>query len=232
VSPLTPYLALAALPVAFVLGFAFNPIEFTWAFHHGLKPMPEHVSDRAATVSRYGNFVGDGLILSSIAFLGLRNSIAASRLGLHFDKWKTNTVLGITAGAMLFAIQALVSRSIPRDSSSPFSYHVRRGPVLLWVFIFIVGAFSEELWIAFCLITLITTRHSTPISIAITVIVFAAVHYGYRLFGVLAVALKGTISALLFLSSGSVLPMFFFHFVGNLGSLYWARKRQTETMTN
>ena len=59
---------------------------------------------------------------------------------------------------------------------------------------------------------------------AITVIVFAAVHYGYRLGGVIAIAMKGVVSALLFLWGGSLIPMFLFHFIGHLGSLYWARR--------
>ena len=62
----TPFLALAALPVAFVLGFSFNPIEFSWAVRHGLKPMPEKVRRRAAVISRYANFLGDALIVSFV----------------------------------------------------------------------------------------------------------------------------------------------------------------------
>ena len=111
-----------------------------------------------------------------------------------------------------------------RGRSGPFAYHVRRGSVALWVLIFLAGAFSEELWIAFCLAVLITALHSTFLSVAITVIVFAAVHYGYRLGGVIAIAMKGVVSALLFLWGGSLIPMFLFHFIGNLGSLYWARR--------
>ena len=229
-SPLTPYLALAIMPVACVLGFAFNPIEFTWAFKHGLKPKPEKVLSRAATVSRYANILGDALILSSISFLELKNSIPAERLGLHLHKWKTSFALGVAAGGLLIVTQGLMTQFISRNSLNPFPCHVRKGSVLLWVSIFIAGAFSEEIWIAFCLITLIATGHSNMISIAMTVIVFAAVHYGYRLFGVFAVALKCVISALLFLYSGSLIPMCLFHFIGNLGSLYWARTRRGENL--
>jgi hypothetical protein len=222
-SSLTPYLALAAFPIAFLLGFALNPIEFSWAFHHGLEPMPEEVRDRAAAISRYVNFLGDALILGFVVVLALRNSIVAARVGLHLDKWKTNIALGIAGGVLLIVLQGLMVKSIPRGTSSPFACRVRRGSVLLWVFIFIAGAFSEELWIAFCLVALTTTGHSVPLSAAITVAVFAAVHYGYRLGGAVAVALKGVVSVLLFLWFGSLIPMFLFHCIGNLGSLYWAR---------
>jgi membrane protease YdiL (CAAX protease family) len=212
-----------ALPVAFLLGFSFNPVDFLWSFHHGLEPMPEEVRERAATIGRYANFLGDALILGFVAVLALRNSLAAARLGLHLYQWKTNAVLGVAAGVLLILMQRLVSKSTPRNSSHPFVYQARRGSVLLWVFIFIVGAFSEELWIALCLVTLAITGHSTSVSVALTAIVFAAVHYGYRL-GAFAVALKGIMAALLFLWSGSLILTFLFHFIGNLGSLYRARQ--------
>ncbi len=224
-SLLTPYLALAAFPFSFLLGFAFNPIQISWAVHHGLNPMPEEMRDRAETVNRYANFLLDALLVGFVAVLVLRNSVAAARVGLHLDKWRTNAALGITAGVLLILLQGLMIKSIPLGTSNRFPYHVRRGSALLWVFIFIAGAFSEELWIAFCLVALMTTGHSMPVSIAITVIVFGGVHYGYGFGGALAVALKGVVSALLFLWCGSLIPMFLYQFIGNFGSFYWARNR-------
>ena len=156
-SSLTPYLALMALPVAFLLGFSFNPVDFLWSFHHGLDPMPEDVRERAAKIGRYACFLGDGLILGFVVILALKNSLAPARLGLHFHNWQTNAALGVTAGILLILMQRLVGKSTPRHSSHPFVYQARRGSVLLWVFIFIVGAFSEELWIALCLVTLTIT---------------------------------------------------------------------------
>jgi membrane protease YdiL (CAAX protease family) len=211
------------LPVAFLLGFSFNPVDFLWSFHHGLDPMPEDVRKRAATIGRYACFLGDGLILTFVVILALKNSLAPARLGLHLHNWQTNAALGVISGILLILMQHLVGKSTPRNSSHPFVYQARRGSVLLWVFIFIVGAFSEELWIALCLVTLTITRHPTSLSVALTAIVFAAVHYGYR-FGAFAVALKGIMSALLFLWSGSLILTFLFHFIGNLGSLYRARE--------
>jgi membrane protease YdiL (CAAX protease family) len=216
-----------ALPVAFFLGFSFNPVEFLWAFHHGLEPMPQEVRERAASTGRNANFLGNTLILGFVAVLALKSSIAGARLGLHLYKWKINALLGITAGVLLILTQRLVSKSTPPNILHPFVYQVRRGSGLLWAFILMMGAFSEELWIALCLVTLMITGHSASISVALTVGVFAAVHYGYRL-GALAVALKGLMSALLFLWSGSLILTFLFHSIGNFGSLYRARRMEPD----
>ena len=61
-----------------------------------------------------------------------------------------------------------------------------------------------------------------------TVIVFAAMHYAYGFGGTVAVATKGSVSALLFLHYGSLVVTFLFHFVGNMGSLYWNRYWQRQ----
>ena len=75
----------------------------------------------------------------------------------------------------------------------------------------------------FCLIVLKPAKHSAAISVALIIVVFAAMHYSYGLWGAVAVAVKGTISAILFLHFGSLIVTFFYHFVANLGSFYWNR---------
>jgi hypothetical protein len=200
---LTPYEALSILPVAFLLGFSFNPVEFRWAFHHGFESMPKEVRDRAETIRRYASFLMDTLILGLVAALMRRNLVPAARVGMHLDKWATNAVIGIASGMLLIVSQGLLTRFFPLGTSkNPFTDRVRQGSVLLWVVIFFVGVFSEELWIAFCLLTLRATGHSTVLSIAMTMIVFAAVHYGYRLGGAFAVALKGPFQPSFFFGPG------------------------------
>lgn len=228
-STLTPYLALAIYPLAFFLGFSVNPIEFSWTFKLARRrrsidePMPAEVRDRAEAVTRYLNFLVDALVLVFIVILLRRTGLGAGHMGLQFANWEHDAIFGLTAGIFLVATQSLTLRRVPIDPRHAFTYQVRRGSPVLWVFIFVTGAFSEELWIAVCLVFLRTTAHSAAISVAVTIAVFAAMHYSYRFWGTVAVAAKGTISALLFLHSGSVIVTFFCHFVGNLGSLYWNR---------
>jgi hypothetical protein len=228
-SSLTPFLALAVYPVSYLLGFSFNPIEFRWTAglarqgHPISEPMPQDLQERADEVTRYLNFFVDALILASVAIWAHRISLGPARFGLQLADWKRHVLVGASAGVLLIAAQGLMLRRIPIDPRHAFTYRVRKGSPLLWVFIFISGAFSEELWIAFCLIVLTSTTHSVTTSVAMTIVVFAAAHYSYRFWGAVAVAVKGTVSAILFLHFGSIIVTFFYHFVANLGSLYWNR---------
>jgi hypothetical protein len=217
---------LLIFPLAFLLSSLFNPPEFLWTFHLGrrgspLEPMPENVREKATVFSHYANFTGDAIIFGLVWLLMRRASVPSALVGLILEGWKSNVAIGVTAGTLLVAVQRMIN--LPADPHHPFVYMVRKGSAVFWVVSFIVGAFAEELWIALSIFTLRATGHSAALSVAMTAIVLAAVHYGYR-FGTVAVAVKGAVSGLIFLSCGSLIPMFLFHFIGNLGSLYWARR--------
>lgn len=231
-SALTPYLALAIFPVATILASFSNVVELSWGFHHGLAPKPKEVRDKSDAITRYANFLRYALLLCFVALLAKRNSIPAVSLGLHLHSWTRNVALGLTAAGIFLVFQTLVSNSLRYDNQ--FTREVRRGAIRLWVSIFFVGAFSEELWIAFCLVMLIAAGYSTSISIVLVTVVFVAMHsqyyihpdqpsWAFRLGAVLGIALKSFVSALLFLWTRSVLPPFTFHLFVNLGALSWAR---------
>lgn len=228
-SSLTPYLVLAIYPVSYFLGFSFNPIEFRWTSDLARQgrpigaPMSQEMQDRADTVTRYLNFFVDALIISFVSIWAHRTSLNPARFGLQLAGWRFDVVVGVIVGILLVNVQGLLLWRVPIDPRHAFTHAVRKGSLLLWVFIFISSAFSEELWIAFCLIVLRPATHSRAIAAAMTIVVFAAMHYSYRFWGAVAVAVKGTISAMLFLHFGSLIANFFYHFVANLGSLYWNR---------
>src|SRR5260370_22545818 len=115
-----------ALPVAFLLGFSFNPVDFLWSFHRGLDPMPEDVRERAAKIGRYACFLGDGLILGFVVILALKNSLAPARLGLHFHNWQTNAALGVTAAVPLLFMQHNLRQFHPPRTSPSFLYQPLR----------------------------------------------------------------------------------------------------------
>lgn len=225
---LTPYLALSVLPVAFLFGYSFNPVEFTWAYRHGHQSMPEEVRERAATLRRYASFLGDGLILGLIAVLARKNGISSAGIGLGLDNLGVNSAVGLAAGLGLVLVQALVAKFLSVDPKHPFTFSVRKGPASAWILIFALSSFSEELWVAFSLVTLRQTGHSFYVAAAITASIIGLVHYGYGFGGAVASAAKGAISAALFWHYGSVLLTFVYHFIGNLGSFYWNRFGGTE----
>ena len=187
-----------------------------------MEPMPDEIHEKAALVRRYANFLGDAVLVGLIAVLALRNSIGSAQLGLKLEHWEDNGAAGIAAGLLLVVVQGLIAQLVRVDAQNPFTYSVRRRSLAVWLLIFLAGAFSEELWIALCVVAFRSAGHAAVTAVATTAIVFAAVHYGYG-FGAVIAGVKGAISALLFLHYGSLIVLFSFHFVGNLGSLYWNR---------
>jgi membrane protease YdiL (CAAX protease family) len=188
-----------------------------------MQPMPAEMSDRADTLNRYLGFLVDALMLGLIAALSHKTSLDAKRIGLHLNNWKYDALTGLIAGTLLVASQRLMLGLTHIDPQHAFTSRVRKGTALIWIAIFVTGAFSEELWIAVCLVLFKATGHSVASSVAMTMVVFAAIHYPYGFWGTVAVATKGTFSALLFLHYGSLVVTFLFHFVENMGSLYWSR---------
>lgn len=185
--------------------------------------MPPEVRDKAESADRYWYFLTDALIVMSVIALMSWNRVSAASVGLRLEGWRGGIALGILAGILLVLIQGLLVKSFPKAGAGEATDYLRRGGSSVWVLIFLAGAFAEELWIAFCLVVLRLAGHSMLMSIAATAVVFGAVHLTYRT-GAVAVAVKGAVSALLFFWCGSLIPMFLFHFIGNLGSLYWLRR--------
>ena len=174
-------------------------------------------------MDRYWYFLVDAITIAFVMVLMSRSGVPAARVGLQAARWKSNVAIGIAAGIVIVLIQSLIARFLSNGISGNATDYLRRGRVLFWVFVFFSGAFAEELWIAFCVVATRTAGYSVTTSIVATALVFGAVHFTYR-FGALAVAIKGAASALLFLWCGSLIPMFIFHLIGNLGSLYWLRR--------
>ncbi len=174
-------------------------------------------------VNRYLNFLVDVLTVGLIVVLLHKISLGTARIGLHLNNWRYDALIGLTAGILLIVVQRLMLGLVPIDPQHSFTSRVRKGSPLLWVSIFITGGFSEELWVAVCLVLLKATGHSVAVSVAMTVVVFGAMHYAYGFGGTVAVATNEAISALLFLHYGSLVVTVLFHFIGNMGSLYWNR---------
>jgi hypothetical protein len=227
-SLLLSFLALAVYPAAIFLAFSLNPVEFFWGSslaRRGLPPgpMPPDMQDKADSVTRRLNFLVDALIVSFVCILFHRTGSDVASIGFNTNHWMRDLSIGITVGVSFLVTVGLMLQKVPIDSGHAFTSRVRKGSPLLWVFILSSGAFSEELWIAFCLVVLKADAHSAAASAAVIVCVFATGHYSYGLWGVVAVAAKGAVSALLFLHFRSLFATFPYHLVTNLGSLYWNR---------
>lgn len=218
----SPFFALAIFPLAYLM--AMNPLEFSWSFHHGSEPMPPELIERTQHIDRYVVTIRNAMIVGLLAVLIAHQSLPAARVGLHLNGWLLNILIGVFAGLSVVTLQGMVWKFLPSLNQNPNNPELRSGPVWFWIVSTLFGAFAEELWIAVCIVVLIQTSHSIRASVLVTAIVFGLLHFGYRFGGILAIASYGAISGWLFVWRGSLLPLFLFHFVGNLGVLYWARR--------
>lgn len=186
--------------------------------------MPNEVHDRAIEAQPVCVFLANLLMLSLLGIIMVRNSVTLARVGLQLHDSERNAVLGVTAAAALFVLQRLTTRLAPVDADV-FVEVAKKRRVSISVAMLSAAAFSEEVWVALSILTLRGTGRSVATAVAITSVVFAIAHYQHTFGAAFAIALKGSISALLFVGTGSLITTFFWHFVGNLGSLYNARRR-------
>lgn len=219
--PLTPYLAIASAPLATLL--APNPTRFSWAFRHGTEPMPPDLQEKAGQADRYWYFFVDTITVAFVVGLMFWDRVPPDRVGLQFANWKEGAVVGMAAALLRLVLMGALAGLFPWAVSRRNDPHVLWAQsVPVWTATFFCGALSEELWITFCLVAFMATGHSVAVSVFITALVFGTMHFEYRI-GALTIAMYGAVSALLFVWLRSLISMFLFHFIGNLGSLYLHR---------
>jgi membrane protease YdiL (CAAX protease family) len=218
----TPYVALAILPLSSCL--TLNPVRFSWGLCHGLEPIPLELVERVQLFDRYVLFIRDVLTISFVAGLMFWQSVPAAHVGLRLDEWKSNVAIGVVAGVLHVAISSVLTTLVPAAGNMPAMAYMRKGPIPLWIFLLITGAFAEEFWIAICLVVFRDTGYSTGLAVVFTAAVFGAMHFEYHFGGALALAMIGAISCLLFLWTGSLFATCLFHCIRNLGILYRLRR--------
>jgi len=222
-SELTPYLALAILPVA--VSIPLEPISFLWGWKHRFEPMPPDVAEKSERFRRYAFFPGDLVAIVLVLFLTLRNSVTISQLGLSLASWERKALIGCGLGMVWIGLDWSVTR-IAFPTSRPRPSLFQKGPVSLWIVIFLSGSFAEELWRALCIIALKETAHSKFFIVTVTALVFSIAHiWGGGLVRTLGKFPFGVAAAVAFIWTGSLLTTCVFHFMANVSGLYWTRRR-------
>ena len=218
---IAPYLALLILPLSVFL--PFNWVRFAWGFRNGLAPMTPDVLSRAERVDLFVWPLRDATVIGLVVLLMREAGITTIQLGIHGACWRTGIGWGAGAGLLLIAMQGFIWKAAPSVVAAREKFENSRGSAILWCANYMVGAFSEELWLVFCLVALRKAGYPPVVAVLLPSIAFGSAHFTYR-WGALAVAIKGSFSCIFFLATGSFFAPYFFHFFGNLGSLYWGRR--------
>ena len=117
-------------------------------------------------------------MLVLVVCLALHFSLISQSFGPNIGKILLSVTWGILGGVFLFLFRAGYRTAIRRMRSIEDHEPFLKGPMALWLIIFLVGGFSEELWRGFCIAaTNATQRDITPAIIWIS-LSFAAAHLG------------------------------------------------------
>lgn len=215
-----PYLPLAIFPILAL--FPFNWVEFSWGFHHGRDPMPPELAQNAERIGRYVLWLRHGLVLAIVLGFATYQKLPFSQIGLNLQAWRRNALIGVGVGALQLGAQRLWWKVYPQTDAQ--DRRLAAEPGGNWILSQIFSVLAEELWLALCVVSLIQAGRPNAMAVLLPATVFGALHYQYRA-GAISTGILGAFSASLFLWRGSLIPPYLFHFIGNLGALYWARRR-------
>jgi membrane protease YdiL (CAAX protease family) len=191
--------------------------------------MPHDVAEKAERAGRYMLFFIHLVVATSVFYMMRHHSVSAPEVGLHLGRWKFQLSVGCIAGVSWVALSRTLLTLLyvaTRSEPSRARHYLERGSALLWVPIFIVGAFAEEFWRAFCLFALTNTGHSVTWSVLLTATAFGAGHLKLGVARALGTAAFGVAAALLFVWLGSLMATYSAHFIVDLAGLYWVRRSQ------
>jgi Type II CAAX prenyl endopeptidase Rce1-like len=193
--------------------------------------MPPEYALRVRRSNRYIASLRDILLLLVILRLATRESLGLSQIGFSLNGWQWNLLIGLGATLLETGLRLLLWRLLPiRKRNLGDDGALRQWPVAHWASSNLLSVLAEEVWIAFCVVALKHTGHSTVLSLVLVGAAFGAAHFEYRFFRTLPKALWGSFSASLFLWRGSLLPAYLTHYIGNMISrLYFARGSAPES---
>lgn len=200
--------------------FPFNWVEFSWGFHHGRDPMPAGLASKAKKLNPHILWFRHGLVLAFVLGTAAFESLPFSQIGLRFDAWKPDALIGVGAAAIQLILQSVFFRPGPKSHARVKLLAAE--PTANWILSQLVSVLSEELWLALCVLSLFRAGHSALVAVLLPAAIFAVLHYQYGA-GAIVTGAYGAISASLFLWRGSLLPSYLFHLIGNIGAFYWAR---------
>jgi hypothetical protein len=234
------YAAISVFPVLTIL--VPEPIGFRWGAKHKSFYLPPDVKTRSERNGRYLWIIKYVFLSSFIIWMAVRFSLMSQTLGPRSNQVFLSLAWGMLGGVFLFLFRAGYRIAIPRMHVIELQYPLLEGPKALWLAIFFLGGFSEELWRGFCIAAAYETQRDITHAIIWISISFAAGRLGGlpgRIHGevvdVACEAVTGVFLACLFIFSGSVISTFVASVIYYTAQFYYLRldsHRSTGTSTH
>jgi hypothetical protein len=183
--------------------------------------MPAEVQERAEAVDRALFLAIYSVLLILVLSLMHATSITLDAVGLTTNNWKSAIAFGVLSSLAPMGLTAMLLRRIPGAAlrEAPES----RGPLSAWVGLTALGIFSNELWRAFCITSLIRLDFATWLAVLITTIAFAVPRLSTSSGKALGAAMFGGFAGFLFVETGSLLALLTMSLIVRGAHLYQCR---------
>jgi len=140
-----PYFAVALYPI--LASLLADPATLRWGRDHRFDPMPPSLERRTQRTGRL-LWIPRYAILLAYVMYGLRAVTIQKGAPLR------SAIVGLIVGAALVQVRLLLITLWPNLSFANAAHPALLGPVGVWSAIIVLGGISEELWRAFCLVSL------------------------------------------------------------------------------
>ena len=222
---------LALLSYPFFLLAPFNYVDFVWGFKYGDAPKPADVTARSLRVEAVASWLKTFSLFAFILLLCIRLGVPFRQLAGGRPTAKI-LLLSVAAVVVRLACQYLAWRSLPVERQHIQMQLLGDSTGVRQIAFVAFSALVQQLWIVACIVLFSNSGYSRSFSLLVIPVVFGLSHAAYRSAGVIAFALYGLGYVILFLISGSMVPGYSMHFVGNLfsGILHERALRSEKTL--
>jgi membrane protease YdiL (CAAX protease family) len=138
---------------------------------------------------------------------------------------------GVAGGIVILAFRHLISVFVPAVALNEENGYFVRGPILLWLSVFIIGGFVEEVWRALCITSFKSNDYTGLSADLITAVAFSIAHVSGLparvapgIAVVFAEMLVGLILGALFLWSGNLVVPFMSSIVYFISTFFIQRR--------
>jgi predicted RNA-binding Zn-ribbon protein involved in translation (DUF1610 family) len=212
--------ALFIYPLVYLFAFGFNPVRFRWGFRKGLTPMPPEVQEEAEAVDRLVLLIARLILVAAVAFLMRGARISGSDLGFTAENWRFPVEMGVVFSLIPLGLNAILLRRASKAARTDLE---RRGAVTTWFGLIALGAFSSELWRAFCIVALVRLGVVAWLAVIIVGIFFAAVWLQTSIASAFGSAFFGGVAGALFVYTGSAIAPLTMGLIADLAHFYRVR---------
>jgi membrane protease YdiL (CAAX protease family) len=179
-SEFSAYIALFAYPAIILLVFDWMGASSRWAAKHKSFFPPSELTAKQERLGRpllLGKYVLLSLALRGLAGSGLWQVVPITS---HSRPWLVIIAAGAVGGVAMLVCRRAISLLWPRAAAAEKHDYFLRGSVALWLTVFLVGGFVEELWRALCITVFRQNGYSTASVVLLTAFCFGFAHLSGR----------------------------------------------------